>query len=327
MIKYILIGMITACSYNPFAKNEPNDTGSPMRDQLIKKYNVYKGLYGTRLDKYNMIAGPGKTGDSLLFSCLGEYATGIRVDLESTITPEGRPLRHPEISPEISKTPISRDMVIGLMFCLINRPSSEALPILEKLISFGRSNFWDLCGDAEEYNISAGYRLGRCQMNDAVLSTIFEMAKLKGFDCDAGCKTITSIDITNILSGENKEAYVRHLYSIHVYIRAKIMGFARTVAVKSVESHFEKEYNNGIYGAVSAKYGSVHPDKVYHLLLNEDYFPNKRLPTSEEFCTHYLYQRDQFGVDYKDWVPCTEGTEYEVYDGVDFLLASKIILE
>ena len=78
--------------------------------------------------------------NSLLFTCL-QSAGGGNVDPSVFIMDDGRPVRHPLINPATSKTPYSKDMHVGLMWCLFtmeNKP--RALELITKVINYGRDN-------------------------------------------------------------------------------------------------------------------------------------------------------------------------------------------
>ncbi len=57
------------------------------------------------------------------------------------------------------------------------------------------------------------------------------------------------------------------------------------------------------------------------MLLNEGFFPSDGLPTSANYCTDWLTQRDD---DPKDWSPCPD--EAKTHSGGEFLFAAALLL-
>jgi hypothetical protein len=284
---------------------------------LVQKFKLYDelSLQHNERDALGFFSPGGSIGDSILFSCLHQFATGTKISVLRSFSYEGFPLRHPEITSEDSATPISRDMIIGFMICAISSP--DGTEIMKRIVDVGRDNNWDLCGDAPEYNISLNHRLSRCIMSPGLISTIYRVRTYLGVTCNTACKIAQEIP-TGLST--HVEGFKRHLSILHIIIRGHTGGISED-ELDILEHHAKHEPNNALYQAAYHRFKDGNQSKAIHLLLNTSKFPEYGLPTTDNYCTHYLYQRDESSQ--HDWLPCDEGIQHT---GIDFLFAGSLIL-
>ena len=100
---------LTGCA--SFKKdNRPEDPRPdwPPPASVVERVSVYKEGGKAALDERGLVVLKDSIGDSALFSCLA-YAGGLtEFDPAVFFTPEGKPLRHPDIAPDgPSPTPIT----------------------------------------------------------------------------------------------------------------------------------------------------------------------------------------------------------------------------
>lgn len=286
---------------------------------LVKKYEIYKGLslgHPAR-DSYGMFRPDDSVGDSILFSCLHQFATGEQIDFMGSFSEEGLPIRHPEVGPADTASPISRDMIVGFMLCALSSPDKGA-ELMSKLTHAGVDNNWDLCGSAPEYEISIKVRLGRCIMTPGLISTMYRVSQSLGNSCTVECKLAQQIP-----SGVSKSptGFARHLAVLHLLIRGLAKGLS-TSEIGILKHHAEAQPNNALYQAAYHKFADGDQSSAVALLLDPTTFPAQRLPSSDNYCTPYLYQRDESAR--HDWLPCP--AEGATHIGIDFLFAGRVAL-
>ena len=93
-------------------------------------------------NEYGLIRMGGSIGDSALFSCLGKAAGALDFD-PMVLFKDGKPVRHPDITPSVSATPISKDMVNGILWCAWDQGRKGnmegALDITQAMITYGKA--------------------------------------------------------------------------------------------------------------------------------------------------------------------------------------------
>ena len=310
----MILGVVLLIGCGKIFKPRKNNP-SPL--SLTQKFELYRDLSlgHPERDSYGFFGADGSIGDSILFSCLHQFATGEQIDALASFSDEGFPLRHPEISKQYAPTPISRDMIIGFMICAISSPDGPE--IMKKIIDAGRDNNWDLCGDAQEYDISAKHRIGRCTMSPGLISTMYRVRTHLGVSCNAACQVAQQIP-TGL--NTNVEGFRRHLSALHILIRGYTGGISDG-ELDILKHHANHEPNNALYQAVYHKFEDGDQSKATALLLDTTKFPEYTLPTSSNYCTHYLYQRDESSQ--HDWLPCADSKQHS---GIDFLFAGRLTL-
>ncbi len=312
--------------------NEPKHSGEAS-PEVRAQLDVYRPLLKAEADSYGLVRMGGSVGDSALFSCLALAAGAAEFD-PSILFVNGKPIRHPEIAPGISKTPVSRDMVSGILWCMLDLhrrgDTDKAKKLLADMISYGRSRQlkvgselgWQFCSedDRDAYAISDKNWFGRCFMPPATIKDIYRVAKLLGLSCDANCQ---SYMITGPNIPANGSGFVRHLAVLATVRNGLVDGAINDNSLKNVlQNAAESQPRNALYQAAYHLFGDGEQDVAYAALLDRTLFPAEGLPTSANFCTDYLFQRDE---DEKDWAPC-EGDGGSHGRGVEWVFAAALAL-
>jgi len=190
----------------------------------------------------------------------------------------------------------------------------QAKEIITKMIDYGRNNkylgLWNFCGPEHMESLSNEDILGRCTMTPSVVATIYDLAVYLGYECDDDCNTSRTIFVQ---LPKNGSGFSRHLYFIGVLLRGKIEGAINGIQLNSLEDGVSDEKNNALYQAIYHTFLDGNQEKALSLLNDESKFPKDRVANSTEYCTDYLYQRDEYrdGVENKDWLPCPEEGDIE----------------
>lgn len=250
--------------------------------------------------------------DGLLFTSLHALACPY-VSIEAFQKSPGlwkRSPTHDCFSKGESRSGLSRDMILGVLFYAwqYNR-----LDIIDSLISYGRDNDWYMCGGEYE---SEKWRLGRCKMSKTIIATIYEVGVALGYECDTGCNLARAVpQVWN----PYETGFQAHLLNIHILLRGLVQGAINDNQIAQLKYQAERVPQNQLFLVNSAIWGGGDINRSN--ILYSSYFPKDRLPSSNERCTDYLWQRD-FG---KDWEKCPQ--DNEVYHGTDFLLVSVLLLQ
>lgn len=354
-----LLVFVVSCGTSHYSIKDRGSNQSSNQELLDKKNN-YLELSHDKINSDMKWGWPDNTGDAFLFTCLYNVGGG-ESDFTAAISSSGLPKRNPEITPKDSKTPWSKDMEIGLIWCLYNHPDKAVVAqVLKTHIGYGSSHNWDMCGDAPEYKISIIDRVSRCKITGGLRRTLYQLLVSLGEKCNTKCKT----EIKNPLNQDfisNVSGFEQHLAILHRYLTAKIVHGLTDSQLNSFRDAVKKEPNNALYQCIYHRFLDGDTSIAANLLLDEGRFPVTRLPSKAEYCTDYLYQRDEKVVralvadsdgcisystpetqekvrecnltpqgSYnrqtynKDWLPC--GTEDETRVPIDFLFASACIL-
>jgi len=310
MIKFILI-VFCLISCGPFKKdNEIQDPITPNKDLIDIKLDRYIELSNDIVDKYGF---PVK-GDGILFACLRHYA-GAEVDWKAAEKEPGRMERHPDLELfEDSATAYSKDMLVGELLCIWK---DRDLEFLERRISYLEDHDWDMCGRDRAKTQEAW--LTRCKVSTNLKATLYEMQYQLGGK-DNVMKNIWQV--WNPLS----ESFPTHLTMLQFYLRGVMQGAINDLQLDFMKEKSKDTPDNALYSAIYHSFKDGDMSQASASLLKENYFPNSSLPTSDNYCTHYLFQRDLIkdGKPNPDWLPCPK--EKETYHGTDFIFAAYLIL-
>lgn len=291
-------------------KYHGHNSSIDMPRELAEKRDLYLELSKSHQDRYGMFE---PVGDSILFSCLYQFAGGADVDALSSFSQLGAPIRHPEVGPEHSATPVSRDMVIGFMYCALS--SAEGREIMQRLVNFGQENNWDMCAGAEGYDIDIVLRFSRCVMTPSMVATIYRVASKVGVPCEAVCQ-VSKLLPYNMPS--NVSGFTRHLAFLRVGLEATVSGKIDADTLATMRRHAEAEPRNALYQAMYSRFLDGDQLVAMSILRRTKIFPSDSLPTTANYCTEYLYQRDESPA---DWEPCPD--QVREHPGIDYLFALK----
>lgn len=309
---------------------EPNE----IKVEVKSKLDVYRPLVTAQLDEHGLVTMGGSVGDSALFSCLARSAGAASFD-PAILFVNGKPIRHPNIAPGISRTPVSKDMVSGILWCLYDLHkkgnTDHAKELVRAMIDFGKAHKltigtelgWMFCTDEDRvaYSIKDEDWFGRCFMPPATIKDIYRVAKLVGVECDQTCQEYTILG-PNIPA--DKIGFERHLAVTGTVRNGLVEGAINDNSLKIVlKNAAEAQPRNALYLAAYHTFLDGYQADSYAALMDESLFPADRLPTSANYCSDYLFQRDE---DQKDWVPCGDGSKGPDGRGVDFIFAAALAL-
>jgi hypothetical protein len=279
--------------------NKPKDPISGPTQTVVDRRDVYNDAMKMAQDGHGLLAMGDSIGDSALFSCIAYAAGAIDFDPGVLFTSEGKPLRHPEISPAASKSPISKDMVNGIMWCLYTLAKSNpsyAQGLTVKMIDYGRNNrvagVWSFCSkeDVEAYKMDEETFVGRCLITPSVAKDIYRVAIFTGWQCDTLCQTTmaTGVNLPTI-----REGFSRHLAVLTTVRNGLIEGAINDNSLNQLKEISSRGPNNALFQAAYTLFSNGDFSRSYELLDDETKFPLDAPPTSDNYCTDYLYQRDE----------------------------------
>lgn len=271
---------------------------------IKEKADLYSILIQTQSDQSGFIHTD--ECDSILFSSL--KGISVNLDILEARDENGRwhrrPLTYEPCYPDHSKSTISRDMLIGVMWYAF---SNARLDIAEELFQYGEKNNWI--------------------MGEGDVTRIYFTPNLQA----------TLADLIYKLGGENHYVYRNlprswpegltgfelHLQILHIELFGQLNGFIDKNMVDVVKGAFKRQPENPLISFVYSKYvdSNVLWDCVQDLK-NEKYWPSDRLPTNRDRKEPWLFQRDSG----TDWEPDASG-EVKTHSGGDFLFLSKLIMD
>ena len=117
-----------------------------------------------------------------------------------------------------------------------------------------------------------------------------------------------------------KEGFEAHLQMLGIWMKGRIDGSITNNDIKYLNIYANREPANALYQALAYRYKQKTVEDVTKAFITER-FPSDALPSSANYCTDYLFQRDMKST--KDWEPCPE--ENKVYSGTDYSFATYIL--
>jgi len=269
-------------------------------EELQEKFTLYKNLIKEHQDEYGFIS---SDCDALLWSSLVSIA-GVEVRIEAAKDENGRWYRTPKkdcFSSGRSKSTISRDMLLGIYWHAYYGRKSE---LSKNLIDYAVEN--------------------RLQMGEGDQSRIFLTPNMLGLLADINSKL--GYNKYFILRGIPKDFYPNlidfeaHLQVLYILLAGKVTGSISDAAKMRLIEHAARQESNILFQFAVRLYTDGQYEKLIDSLLDDRFFPSDRLPSTNERCDTWLWQRD-FG---KDWEPCEGNKEHH---GGDFIFLSYLILE
>jgi hypothetical protein len=279
--------------------NSPTVSSNP---DLSSKYQAYKSMYT-----------PTQFGcDSTLFSGLVGSVPGITVDLPAA-RKDGVWTRNPDIdcyTEGLSKSSFSRDMFVGVLWWSV---ANKRLDVLEDVYQY--------CEQQTQFPLG-GCFIGQGSVSDPrhwmspnLVDTLAESIVYLGGE--------NHFVARGLYSGESDvDGFQAHLSVLHVLLRGKIQNSLSDRQLRILKSQAERQPQNALFQAAYHKYSDGDQSAAIQILMNPALFPNDSLPSTSNYCTEWLWQRD-FSNE-KDWTPCPE--QAKLHSGGDFLFAAALIL-
>lgn len=305
--------------------NEPKSPTPPLNEAVKARVEAYRPLIRAQLDGHGLVRQGGSIGDSALFSCLARVAGAADFDPAILLRATGQPVRHPDIAPGPPNaegkrgTPVSRDMVSGILWCFLDLQregqAAEALALVTKMIDFGKAHRlkfgtevgWLFCTEEDRaaYAIKDDDWFGKCWMTPSIIKDTYRVAKLVGYQCDETCQAYMALG-ANVPA--NSTGFQRHLAVINTVRNGLVEGAINDNSLRLVlQKAAEEQPRNGLYVAAAALFGDGDQTAAWAALDDTKLFPPDALPTGANYCTEYLFQRDDdsgSGRDEPDWLPC-----------------------
>lgn len=302
-MKYLIPILLTlAACVNPFKKdNEPKDP-MVMKEQVMDKDKLYRSL--TTGDQYGFT----HLGDGLLFACL-KHAAGIEVNWHAAEMEPGRYERHPDLQfPGDSSSTMSKDHALGLLYCIWKDQDDDSL---SRFIHYLEGNGWDLCGGRENAS-SESVWAARCKVSLTLKATMYEMRfRLGGGDHPAR--------IIPQVWDPWSEDFETHLRVLHTILRGEMMGGINDLQVDFLWAKARDNPRNALYQAAYHRFMDGDQSYAYAALLDESLWPADKLPNGENFCSEYLYQRDEGS---GEWQTCPD--HKDPWPAIDWIFAAWV---
>lgn len=337
----VLAGGLHGCA----ALDKDNEPTPPLAVEDTLKtqlHDVYVPALRLTLDENGLVVQGDSIGDSALFSCLARVAGAADFD-PAILFRDGKPIRHPSMhpNPNGSRAPISKDMVNGHLWCLYDLyrkgDTDHGLELVSAMISFGKSHpltlqqelGWLFCTEEDRvtYKISETDWFGQCFMPPAVIKDIYRVAKALGMPCDEDCQFYSTIGF-NIPA--DKTGFERHL-AVLTTIRNGLLdgGINDNSLSKVLDTARVKEPRNAFYQAAFHLFTDGDQSAAFSDLKDQTLFPSDKLPTKANYCTEWLFQRDDDSLSHEvspDWLPCPLGGRPDRGRGFEWAFAAALAL-
>lgn len=241
--------------------------------------------------------------DSLLHTgLLG--AGGVRININAARDEQGQWFRRPLTYPEClasggSKSTISRDMVLGLMWYWYETKNWEDA---EAFLKYAVSN--NLIIGSADGSVDG---FSRTYMTPNMMALLAELIYRLGGPNHYVWRNSTPRLIDAALVG-----YKAHLEVLSAILWGRLTGSNTASEIAALEAYLLRSPDNAL-----RQYALGHSEEAAALLL--EHHPGDRLPTDHDFCNPLRYESENTG-------PCI--TEFPVtHAPIHFLLISKWILE
>lgn len=245
--------------------------------------------------------------DALLFNSLYAVSGGSpKIDFARNSFGKWYRSAEKNCYPELSKSEISKDMFVGLLLYLYKNNRLQDLILIQR---YGVNNNWIM---------GKGPLTRTVLMPDQRINLANAIAKLSGKQ-HPDSKLPSGFGIPC-------EDYGCHLRALDIYLYHLTTSSISKLALQDLKYMIARSPENALFRAIYSFYDPSQVNHALDLLLDNKRFPDTRLPSNKEHCTHYIYQRDQFKnkVPNKDWLPCD--TEKK-HTGLSFLLSATILIE
>lgn len=220
------------------------------------------------------------------------------------------------------------------------RPTGRSASDISRDMLLGLALFFWQIGDAQSAHDVVVYAQGHqgvmgggdplsTDIRPGLLSTFMAIEKRVGDgafplppkveDPDPEAQTSVALTSNEIIDLLVQTGYRAHLTVLHIFLRGLVWGGISDLETRILKSQVDRQPHNALYLAVYHKFTDGDQSATIALLMDETLFPHDRLPTTDFFCTDYLWQRDE---ESSDWQPCPGGT---VHPGIDWLLAAAIV--
>lgn len=181
---------------------------------------------------------------------------------------------------------------------------------LDRFIGFAEKNNWVVC-DADDLVT----KISSCQLTPGLIKLLLDSRDyLRGGD---------SLRLTD--RAALVEDFEAHLRVLGYRVMGRVYGGLTDLELEDLRLVAASEPHNALFHAVWQKYADGDQARAQALLEDQAHWPTDRLPTSNEHCENYLYQRSYLkGSEVNpDWLPCPD--EGLTHEGTEFSLTVQII--
>lgn len=223
-------------------------------------------------------------------TCFGEHASG----------------------PYKANANFSKDMATGEQLANAVNPDAD---MVSRVNDYGAENNWTVCK-----GVDVVVTISKCLMSPKIIYRWGEIDR-KGKSLALKGLASQPEDDGHLLTG--KTEFEGHLEIVGILTEEVLYGGISDSSLSKVKEHADREPNNLLYQAVLAKFVNGDEEAVAEKLLAK--FPADRLPGSQDWCSSYIFQRDEYreGEPNGDWLPCPE--EGDTFAGTDYLFASWVL--
>ncbi len=298
-MKFLLL-VLALVSCQPKNKEQETKPVEKTKLELLnEKAAVYKKLQANALDEHGWPVGCDGLGFLALCKTAGGCEKANFFDGEQEAGKWQRNKEHNCQETGRSKTSISKDMLMmSWVYALFGMEKATASAYFERLESYGKKHDWVMGYPSETLD-----DLGRVYMTPSMTWTLYSILESFG-------KVIP--DEKSLATAPND--YHAHLRLLDIMIQGKLKGGIDVIQMADLTELHDRDPKNALYQAAFHRFKDGEMAEVADILLDEKLFPKDALPTSDNYCTHYLWQRDQGA----DWLPCDEKN---THDGIDWLFA------
>lgn len=271
---------------------------SPEERQLLDKYLLYRSRCSKEM--------PGC--DGLLFTAIGQAAgacDAVRLTSFEDAKEPGRWYRSPsqDCYPKRSASDISKDMMMGLaLWCSVYNSHRVAARTLKRALLRGGNMGRPL------------HLISRTLMSPALMYYFWLLSK-PGRKVGLFGRLLLALGHIIPQSG-----FPAHLQALSILILMRHEGGINPISLKTLEKLSSNNPRNALFSAMLGK-----NSECLQVLLDESLFPKDSLPTSRNYHTEYLWQRDPKQNE-KDWLP-SSAEPAKIHTGIDFLVAAAIYLK
>lgn len=323
---------VTACSWGPWAKDNPTkeDEGfdPEVREAVIERMDLYCGL---SKPKYLETATITDRCDAALYTGLhGMVCNYVTITQFESAEEPGKMCRRPGCvcfqngKDTGSDSNWSKDMATGAQGNQAVRPDFE---LLSRIVKYGEDNNWVVCQGKD-----STATLSKCVMSPKIISRWYDLRdranpNLRLTSEDSHERYLNLVETYGDRQDEDaigvKTDFRAHLDILGIVNEWLIHGAISSFSMTTLRKQAEREPKNLLYQSAFTRFHGGGRTDVAKALL--EMFPADRLPTSNDWCEDYIFQRDYMrGSEVNnDWLPC-DGNH--TYTGTDFLLAAWLLI-
>ena len=292
-MKFLLISLfILSCARD----HKPDNDTFNLQGELLERASLYCELSKPHYEENQNIEEAGRC-DGILFTALhGTLCDYVSIEQFESKTDDGKLCRDPECrcfyGDYGSATGFSKDMATGAQLFLTLFPQKD---LTKRIIAYGEQESWVVCEGKNEIET-----VSRCLMSPKIVGRWYDI--------------LAAAELTSIGYIPMSEGYGAHLQIVSIIIDQMLYGGIRSNQASLIKKQHERIPENGLFHAVYARFIDPKQKQAAAKSLLER-FPRDRLPTSEDWCSDYLFQRDMG----EDWQPCTDG---KTHMGTEFIFAA-----